>query len=116
MAVYRPALGLEVPMAVCRPTLGLEPLGQNQGKPTSRRLNALKCWPRFPEPIALLSTSVPTKLRAGMVNYHDPHTMAREGSACAFPSGSGACSSIIPSFFSTAASANLNHVFTGLFM
>jgi len=29
---------------------------------------------------------VPSKLRAGMVNYQDPHTIARDFSAYAFPS------------------------------
>jgi hypothetical protein len=51
-----------------------------------------------------------------MVNYHDPHTIARDASAYAFPSDSGACGPIMRLFFSTAAGENLHHVFIGLFM
>ena len=42
----------------------------------------------IPKPIALLSTSIfPSKLRARMVNYKDPATMAQDYGACAIPSG-----------------------------
>src|SRR5258708_7400518 len=56
------------------------------------------------------------KLPARMVDFHNPHTIARECSTYTFPSGSGPCSAIYRSFFSTVAVLNLVHIYNGIYM
>ena len=44
----------------------------------------------YPKPVALLSTLIVlSKLRARMVNFNNPATIALDSGACAIPSGQG---------------------------
>jgi hypothetical protein len=60
----------------------------------------------------LIGPIVPSKLRARMVDYNNPATIAREQSAHVF----SACSPINWSVFSTAAIVHFWHVVDGLYM
>src|SRR6266478_3190116 len=71
----------------------------------------------LPKPITrYLTWLFPSNPRTGMVDYSDPVTIFREGSAYVFPSGAGICSPTNRSVFSTAALVNFWHVVDGIFM
>ena len=69
----------------------------------------------YPKPVALLSTLIVlSKLRARMVNYKDPATMAQDYGACAIPSGT--YGSIYQLTSSTEALVKMWHLIDGVFM